>query len=291
MVVPTRRLHLYMFANHVEAQILRFLDIIGQSLIGRCGIEPIRPPTLVEWTKMEDGQAIQSEAHNAAVISLRAETTHCKITGDFINHFSSAQHLDFHIIQERMVRRPSQKVLRHVDLNGLSIDGFGRSDRLTFKGHLNLVEIILGRIGEIHLHANRSLVIIGCSDYVPDIVLWHILQPYRLPDTRHSSVENAARLEHLLAMRNITVVGRVPNTNNHRVLFALKGLRDIKSKRSVPTCMRPHLDVVHPYIRHPVDGTEMQQDATIFPVVWNGKSLLIPQGFLRSHFFLNTRKR
>ena len=190
-----------------------------------------------------------------------------------------------------MVGRPSQKVLRHVDLDGLSIDGFGRSDRLTFKGYLYLIEIILGRIGEIHLYANRSLVIIGCSDYVLNIVLRHILQPYRLPDARHSSVEDAARLEHLLAMRNVAVVGGVPNADYHRVLFALKGLRDIKSKRSVPTCMRPHLDVVHPHIRHPVDGTEMQQDATVFPVVRNGKSLLIPQGFLGSHLFLHTRKR
>ena len=133
MVVPTCRLHFDVLPNHIETQVLGFLDVVGQCLVGRCGVEAIRPPALVERTEMEDGKAIERETHDTAFVALRAEASHGKIAVHLIDHFTLTQHLDFHVIQERMVGRPAQEFLRHVHLDRLPVDGLSRRYGLAFK--------------------------------------------------------------------------------------------------------------------------------------------------------------
>ena len=53
MGVPACRLHLDVFTDHIITEILGFLNVIQQSLIGRRRIQTIRPPALIEGTKLE----------------------------------------------------------------------------------------------------------------------------------------------------------------------------------------------------------------------------------------------
>ena len=186
---------------------------------------------------MKNREAVQSEAHYAALVALRAETAHGEITVYLVNHFSFAQHLDFHVIKERMVGCPAEKLFRHVDLHRLPVDGLAHSDSFALKRHLNLVQIVLGRVGEIHIHAHRCLVEIGCGDEILDVIFRHIFKPNRLPNARHGSVENSSWLCNLLSMRDVTVIGRVPNADNEVVLFPLQCLCDVESKRCVTACV------------------------------------------------------
>ena len=221
MVIPACRFHFYMLTNHVEAQILGFLNVVCQCFISGCSVESIGPPTLVERTEMENRETVQGETHDAIVVALGSEATHGEIAAHLVNHLTFAQHLDFHVIQERMVGSPTQEVLRHVHFYGLSIDGFPRCYGLPFIGNLHLIEVVFRRVGKLHVHTDRCLIEIRRSDQVLDVIFRHKFEPHGLPDTRHGSVENAMRLDDLLSMRDIAAVGRVPNTDYHVVLFPL----------------------------------------------------------------------
>ena len=72
---------------------------------------------------------------------------------------------------------------------------------------------------------------------------------------------------------------------------ALQRLGDVEGERRVAARMRTHFDVIHPDVGHPVDGTEMQQDATVFPVAGHRESLLIPQCLVGADFLLHARQR
>ncbi len=55
VVIPARRFYFYVFAHHVEAQPLHGANIKNQSLIGRGGIEAVRPIALVQHSVKEIG--------------------------------------------------------------------------------------------------------------------------------------------------------------------------------------------------------------------------------------------
>ena len=64
-------------------------------------------------------------------------------------------------------------------------------------------------------------------------------------------------------------------------------IRNVKGERGVTSGMDAGLQAIDPYLRLPVNGTKVQQHALPFPLLWNSKTALIPQGFFRPYLFLN----
>ena len=89
----------------------------------------------------------------------------------------------------------------------------------------------------------------------------------------------------------MAAIGRIPNAHHQAIAFRLQGLGDIEGERRVTARVRTDFDVVDPHVSHPVDGAEMQQDTSVFPVARHCKGLLIPQGTVGSDLFLHTRQR
>ncbi|MNN21480.1 hypothetical protein D3C81_1348010 [compost metagenome] len=53
MIIPSCRLNLDMLPNHVEAKLFSDFNIIDESFIGRCGIQAVRPISLIKNTVLK----------------------------------------------------------------------------------------------------------------------------------------------------------------------------------------------------------------------------------------------
>src|SRR4029453_5573950 len=62
VVVPPRRFDLYVLANEVEAETLRRFNVRRQSLIGRRGVEAVRPPSLIEQSILKHWLSVEKKA-------------------------------------------------------------------------------------------------------------------------------------------------------------------------------------------------------------------------------------
>ena len=68
MVEPARRLDLDVLADHVETEILGFLDIVPKSLVRRSRVQSVRPPALVQRAELEERLTVES--HQSRVLVL-----------------------------------------------------------------------------------------------------------------------------------------------------------------------------------------------------------------------------
>ncbi|MNW10205.1 hypothetical protein D3C71_2073720 [compost metagenome] len=53
MIIPSCRFNLDMLPYHVEAKLLGDFDIVGESLISRCGVQTVRPISLIKNTMLK----------------------------------------------------------------------------------------------------------------------------------------------------------------------------------------------------------------------------------------------
>lgn len=59
-----------MLADHVEAQLLQHLKIVHHCLLGRRGVNTIRPEALIQSTEHEDELSIEKGSNNTVDLSL-----------------------------------------------------------------------------------------------------------------------------------------------------------------------------------------------------------------------------
>ena len=76
MPVPAFGFDLDMFADHIEAQLLREPDIVEQRLVGRGRVEAVGPPALVERAEMENILVIELQPHDSVGIAGGRILTH-----------------------------------------------------------------------------------------------------------------------------------------------------------------------------------------------------------------------
>ena len=68
MVEPARRLDLDVLADHVETEILGFLDIVPKSLVRRSRVQSVRPPALVQRAELEERLTVESHQFRVLVL-------------------------------------------------------------------------------------------------------------------------------------------------------------------------------------------------------------------------------
>ena len=91
-------------------------------------------------------------------------------------------------------------------------------------------------------------------------------QPYRLPDTSYRRVPDAFRTGSLFTARLISLITRIPYTDNQLLVVLSCQIRsDVEGERSETAFMRTDQDIVYKHIRFPIHRTEIQYDILVFP--------------------------
>ena len=76
VVVPSCRLYLDVLAYHIVAPFSGLDDVEAESLIGRSGIESVRPPALVKRSELEQLLAIESHTLVVSLVLAYGNTSH-----------------------------------------------------------------------------------------------------------------------------------------------------------------------------------------------------------------------
>src|ERR1019366_3015138 len=79
-VIPARGFHLHVFARHVETEFLERVDIAAQGFVGGCGVEAVRPPSLIEGTDEKQRLVVEENAVGPSGIGARFHAAHAQIT-------------------------------------------------------------------------------------------------------------------------------------------------------------------------------------------------------------------
>ena len=83
-------------------------------------------------------------------------------------------------------------------------------------------------------------------------------QPYCLPDTGYWCVPNAFRTGSLFTARLISLITRIPYTDNQLLVVLSCQIRsDVEGERSETAFMRTDQDVVYKHVRFPIHRTEI----------------------------------
>ena len=90
-----------MFAHHIEAQFLHAAYIKNKRIVGRGGVKPVRPVSLIQHAMKEIGLMVQAEPHYAFFVRLYGEASHGKIAFHGILSI-----LYMHLVEEGGFRRP-----------------------------------------------------------------------------------------------------------------------------------------------------------------------------------------
>jgi len=61
MVVPSRRFDLDVLANQIEAEALGRFYVGGERFVGRCGVEAVGPPALIEQAVLEQRFTVEKQ--------------------------------------------------------------------------------------------------------------------------------------------------------------------------------------------------------------------------------------
>src|SRR3954454_411961 len=101
----------------------------------------------------------------------------------------------------------------------------------------------MNRTVAFRLYGNSHTFAIDIRHYFErlDMPRRHRLQPNRLPDSGHRGVKNSMRLQHLLAARLVTSVGRIPDSNDQIIALVSKCFRYIDREWIVTARMLTNL--------------------------------------------------
>ena len=106
VVIPAGRLHLDMLSGRVETQALGHFDVICQGLVGRRGVQPVRPPALVQRTKHELRLAIEEQAREAARVLAEGDVPDGEIAACPIQILFVAREDHVEVVQVRLIGSP-----------------------------------------------------------------------------------------------------------------------------------------------------------------------------------------
>ena len=105
-----------MLTYHIESQILGLYDIVFEGLVGRSGVETVRPPALVERTVLEERSAVEGHSLMVELVLDHGYLPHCRISLNLVENLAAAYDGNAETIEIRGVRRPGFHIL-HTDLD------------------------------------------------------------------------------------------------------------------------------------------------------------------------------
>ena len=158
VVVPAGGFHLHVLANHVVAQLLRLLHVVGQRLVGGCCVESVGPVALVE----------QSEVEHVAVVQLHAPLAIVQLAGRNLAHGGVCLHVvatlqrHLEVVEPRVGGAP-QLGVGHAQLDGAAHGAVGLCHDVALQLHHHAHRLVVGGIAAYHGDAQLTLVDVGGS--------------------------------------------------------------------------------------------------------------------------------
>ena len=259
VVVPARGLHLDVLPDRVEAHLLLHLDVEPQGLVGRGGVQPVRPPALIELAELEERLVVEEQPVEAVARARHGDLPHARVTRDGV----AARQPYLHCVEKRIRRRPELRV-RNRDANSRSRYAGRAADGAIAVEHAHGGGRRTAARG-FHRDVQRARIDVRVETETRDVRGRHRLEPDRLPDPRDGRVPDAARVEHLLAPRLRPFVGRIPHPDDQLLRRGVgQRVGDVERERIVPAAMLAGDPSVHGHQRLPIDRAEVQQQ-TIAP--------------------------
>ena len=263
-VVPAARLHLDVFAHHIEAHLLHRDDVRHQRFVAGGGIDSIRPEALVERSHLEQELVVQRQPI-PVTLALQAYLTHAEV-----GIHSIVAHHDTCIVEEWMLRVPKFSVGQaHGDglTHGTRPSG---NDVLTVIDNNSDLRIVRDGIAACNDGKGHLLLIdIRLHAIVGNVGLWHSLHPHRLPDAACAGIENATRAQHLLTARYRIVVRGVVNAQDEfmHLFVGHKCLRDVEREGVVAAFVGADGGSIDECLAAPVNSLEVEQHTLILPSI------------------------
>ena len=214
-----------MLADHIESEILRFLNIEFQGFVRRRGVKTVRPPALVQWSELKEILPVQRHQFYAVPGFSDGDFPHSRIAFHAIEGHLAAQDADVQAVQIRRIR--AQQL--HVG------DGEGHRDT---RGGIRpgddpyeLVRLVLRRVadpavqqrdpdniafpgsGHRNGHVDHTIVNVGNR-----VIIFHAgsgngFHPHALPNARDSCIPNSTGVRNLFSARlEVIVRGIRPST-------------------------------------------------------------------------------
>ena len=87
-VIPARRLHLDVLADHIAANLFGIRDVEKHGFLRRRGIKPLGEVALVQGTELKDRFIIEREAPEAFFVAHLAIFSHAKVASHLIDYHS-----------------------------------------------------------------------------------------------------------------------------------------------------------------------------------------------------------
>jgi len=295
VVVPPRRVHLDVHADHVAGDPLEELHVERRRGVAGRREDAVRPVALVQRTDLEDGLVVQADPREARRVLRQGNLPHAEVAGDLVGDLPGILEVaerDADVVEERIIRRPGLGVLdRHFDSRQPAA---GRD----FLGPVQHDDIGLVRLGDelaVEFDDQPAVVQVGRQLQPGDPPSGHRLQPHRLPDARRGGVAEALSLfrQRLLSDGLVADVGRVPDAQDDLVLAVLAGgqrVGDVEGERVVTPLVVADLHAVDPDPRVPVDGLEVQHDPPPGPAGRNLERPPVPQKLVGADDLLDARQ-
>ena len=226
---------------------------------------------------MENILVIELQPHDSVGIAGGRILTHRCIAVHSIDLLAIRNERDLQVVQERGVGAPQFHIRRHRDLHRNAVHRLRPGNLFSSVQHGHLYHIGNLRGSGVDLHAQGLPVDIGRGANPGDVLRRHRFEPYGLPNPADGRIHDAAGVVHLLTARLVTGVGRIPDFYLQRIgSFLIQRGGNIECKRGITARMPTDLDVVDPYVRFPVHGSEMQQHPLPGPFSWHGELARIP---------------
>ena len=273
-VVPAGRLHLDVLADGVEAALLRLFEVKLERLIGRRGVEAVRPATLIERAELENELPVEQRPQDASDLAL-GDAAHAEVTRDGVDHRVALFDRYGEVVEERIVGRPQA--------------GFGDGEfEIVARNAARLAHrLAIGGSDDLHSpnvepnalqdDPQRAAGHVGRQVESRDMRGAHGFQPHRLPDARGAGVEDACRVVALLADgKRVGFVAVLGLHGDHLRTGPPQRRGDVRAELGVATLVMSHLSAVDPYGGDLVDGAEMQQHVAAQPARRQLENLAVP---------------
>ena len=106
ILIPQIGFHFHVFANHVEAPLLGFVNVINHCLVSGCGVYSVGPVTLVKGTHLEERLVVKHHDEMPAFASALRNFAHGCIAAHGIHRFAARHNLYVKTVKVRVVGAP-----------------------------------------------------------------------------------------------------------------------------------------------------------------------------------------
>jgi hypothetical protein len=109
VMIPAGGLDLDLFARHVETEFLHGFDVGAEGFVGRCGVEAVGPPALVERTELEVRTIVQQDAGAAVFVLAERDLAHGEVAIDLVDRRARAREGNAQPVERGRFWRPEAR--------------------------------------------------------------------------------------------------------------------------------------------------------------------------------------